>query len=160
MGAAAPRWRDFGPRAPYTFVVLQRVNFFHIEKKAKTAMRGAMACDVAAERRLDVIKDLLEVLPRSRGFRVNADGSVSVYPASSRARLSLLQSRRATPGCPSVHRAQSRRGASVLRTHAPAAALNARRSAPRGVSRPNFACSSSPATVSYTHLTLPTNREV
>ena len=49
-------------------------------------MRGAMAGDVAAERRLDVIKDLLEVLPRSRGFRVNADGSVSVYPASLRAR--------------------------------------------------------------------------
>ena len=35
-------------------------------------MRGAMAGDVAAERRLDFIKDLLEVLPRSRGFRVNA----------------------------------------------------------------------------------------
>ena len=51
------------------------------------AMRCAMAGDVAAERRLDVIKDLLKVLPRSRGFRVNADGSVSVYPASSRARL-------------------------------------------------------------------------
>ena len=50
-------------------------------------MRGAMAGDVAAERRLDVIKDLLEVLPRSRGFRVHADGSVSVYLASSRARL-------------------------------------------------------------------------
>ena len=28
-------------------------------------MRCAMASDVAAERRLDVIKDLLEVLPRS-----------------------------------------------------------------------------------------------
>ena len=50
-------------------------------------MRCAMAGDVAAERRRDVIKGLLEVLPRSRGFRVNADGSVSVYPASSRARF-------------------------------------------------------------------------
>ena len=58
---------------------------------------------------------------------------------------SLLQSRRAIPGRPSVTRARSRRGASVLRTHAPAAALHARRSTPKGVSRRNFACSSSPA---------------
>ena len=39
----------------------------------------------ATERRLDVIKDLLKVLPRGRGFRVAADLSVSVYPASQRA---------------------------------------------------------------------------
>ena len=50
-------------------------------------MRGAMAGDVAAERQLNVIERLLALMPRSRGFRVNADGSVSVYPASSRARL-------------------------------------------------------------------------
>ena len=47
-----------------------------------------MAGDVAAERQLNVIERLLAFLiaflPRSRGFRVTADGSVSVYPASSR----------------------------------------------------------------------------
>ena len=48
-------------------------------------MRGTMDGDVAAERRLNAIKDLLKVLPRSRGFRVSADGSVSVYPATQRA---------------------------------------------------------------------------
>ena len=41
------------------------------------AMRGTMDGDVAAERRLNAIKDLLEVLPRSRGFRVSLDGNVS-----------------------------------------------------------------------------------
>ena len=41
-------------------------------------MRGAMDGDVAAERQLNAIKDLLEVLPRSRGFRVSLDGNVSV----------------------------------------------------------------------------------
>ena len=50
-------------------------------------MRGAMAGDVAAERQLNAIERLVALLPRSRGFRVHADGSVSVYPASSRARL-------------------------------------------------------------------------
>ena len=49
------------------------------------AMRGTMDGDVAAERRLNAIKDLLEVLPRSRGFRVSLDGNVSVYPATQRA---------------------------------------------------------------------------
>ena len=48
-------------------------------------MRGTMDGDVAAERQLNAIKDLLKVLPRSRGFRVSADGSVSVYPATQRA---------------------------------------------------------------------------
>ena len=48
-------------------------------------MRGAMDGDVAAERQLNAIKDLLEVLPRSRGFRVSLDGNVSVYPATQRA---------------------------------------------------------------------------
>jgi hypothetical protein len=46
-----------------------------------------MPADVAAERQLNVIERLLAFLPRSRGFRVNADASVSVYPASPRARL-------------------------------------------------------------------------
>ena len=50
-------------------------------------MRGAVAGDVAAERQLDLIERLLALMPRSRGFRVSADGSVSVYPAPSRARL-------------------------------------------------------------------------
>ena len=45
-------------------------------------MRGVMDGDVAAERQLNAIKDLLEVLPRSRGFRVSLDGNVSVYPAT------------------------------------------------------------------------------
>ena len=50
-------------------------------------MRGAMDGDVAAERQLNVIERLLARMPRDRGFRVHTDGSVSVYPASSRARL-------------------------------------------------------------------------
>ena len=48
-------------------------------------MRGTSPATSATERRLDVIKDLLKVLPRGRGFRVAADLSVSVYPASQRA---------------------------------------------------------------------------
>ena len=48
-------------------------------------MRGTTPATSATERRLDVIKDLLKVLPRNRGFRVAADCSVSVYPASQRA---------------------------------------------------------------------------
>ena len=48
-------------------------------------MRGTTPATSATERRLDVIKDLLKVLPRDRGFRVAADCSVSVYPASQRA---------------------------------------------------------------------------
>jgi len=50
-------------------------------------MRGAMDGDVAAERQLNVVVRLLVRMPRGRGFRVHTDGSVSVYPASSRARL-------------------------------------------------------------------------
>ena len=49
-------------------------------------MRGTMPADVAAERQLTVVERLHVLLPRSRGFRVSADGSVSVYLASSRAR--------------------------------------------------------------------------
>ena len=104
--------------------------------------------DVAAERQLNAIERLLAFLPRRRGFRVNADASVSIYPAraSPRARLPAEKREGYTPGAQgSVNRARSRRGASVLRTHAPAAALHARRSTPKGVSRRNFACSSSPA---------------
>ena len=69
-------------------------------KKRGAAMRGTMDGDVAAERRLDVIKDLLKVLPRSRGFRVHADGSVSVYPAPSRAPARLLAEKREGPKPP------------------------------------------------------------
>ena len=46
-----------------------------------------MPADVAAERQLNVIERLLALMPRSRGFQVKADASISVYPASSRARL-------------------------------------------------------------------------
>ena len=49
-------------------------------------MRGTMDGDVAAERQLIAVERLLARMPRSRGFRVSADGTVSVYPASSRAR--------------------------------------------------------------------------
>ena len=48
-------------------------------------MRGATGDVAAAERQLNAIEDLLKVLPRSRGFRVSTDGSVSVYPATQRA---------------------------------------------------------------------------
>ena len=51
-------------------------------------MRGTMDGDVAAERQLNAIKDLLKVLPRSRGFRVSVDGSVSVYPATQQSLVS------------------------------------------------------------------------
>ena len=50
-------------------------------------MRGATGDVAAAERQLNVIERLLGRMPRNRGFRVHTDGSVSVYPASSRARL-------------------------------------------------------------------------
>ena len=50
-------------------------------------MRDAMDGDVAAERQLNFVERLLVRMPRNRGFRVHADGSVSVYPAPSRARL-------------------------------------------------------------------------
>ena len=84
-------------------------------------------------------------MPRSRGFWVSTDGNVSVYPASPRARLPA-EKREGYPKPPKREpRSEPRRGASVLRTHAPAAALHARRSTPKGVSRRNFACSSSPA---------------
>ena len=49
-------------------------------------MRGTMDGDVPAERQLIAVERLLARMPRSRGFRVSADGTVSVYPASSRAR--------------------------------------------------------------------------
>ena len=56
--------------------------------------------DVAAERQLNAIERLLAFLPaRSRGFRVNADASVSIYPAraSPRAHGSPLKSGKAIP---------------------------------------------------------------
>ena len=45
-------------------------------------MRGATGDVAAAERQLNAIERLLAFMPRSRGFRVSADGSVSVYPAT------------------------------------------------------------------------------
>ena len=58
-----------------------------LQQAVRTVMRGTMPADVAAERQLNVIERLLALMPRSRGFQVNADASISVYPASSRARL-------------------------------------------------------------------------
>ena len=58
-----------------------------LQQAVRTVMRGTMPADVAAERQLNVIERLLGRMPRNRGFRVHTDGSVSVYPASSRARL-------------------------------------------------------------------------
>ena len=79
-------------------------------------MRGTMDGDVAAERRLDVIKDLLKVLPRSRGFRVAADGSVSVYPASQRAaRLPAAKQGRSPR---SKRESRSEQGSKRAATHA------------------------------------------
>ena len=92
------------------------------------AMRGTMDGDVAAERRLNAIKDLLKVLPRSRGFRVSADGSVSVYPATQRAwRFSAakqegsLKSKRASrseQGSKRAANARTRRSAARAAKHA------------------------------------------
>ena len=74
-------------------------------------MRDEMAGDVAAERQLNVIERLLALMPRtwprSRGFWVSADGNVSVYPASPRARLPAEKSVKAIPSRPSVNRARS-----------------------------------------------------
>ena len=42
-------------------------------------MHGATSDVAAAERQLNAIERLLAFMPRSRGFRVSADGSVSVY---------------------------------------------------------------------------------
>ena len=56
-------------------------------------MRGAMDGDVAAERQLNFVERLLVRMPRDRGFQVHADGSVSVYPAPSRARPSAAKQR-------------------------------------------------------------------
>ena len=92
------------------------------------AMRGAMDGDVAAERRLNAIKDLLEVLPRSRGFRVSLDGNVSVYPATQRAWRSpaakqegSLKSKRASrseQGSKRAANARTRRSAARAAKHA------------------------------------------
>ena len=107
-------------------------------------MRGATGDVAAAERQLNAIEDLL-----SRSCRAAVGSGLALTAASASTRppnvrgASLLLSRKALSN-PSVHRARSR-GASVLRTHAPAAALHARRSTPKGVSRRYFACSSSPA---------------
>ena len=103
------------------------------------AMREAID-DVATERLLKIVARLLATMPRSRGFRIGADGSISIYPATPRVRPPAERHRKALPCHPSVTHAWSR-GASVHRTHAPAAALNARRSTPKCVRRRKTACS-------------------
>jgi hypothetical protein len=51
--------------------------------------------DVATERLVELTARLVVVLPRGRGFRLGADGSISVYPASAaRAAPSVLRSRK------------------------------------------------------------------
>ena len=76
------------------------------------AMRDEMAGDVAAERQLIVIERVLVLLPRSRGFRVSADGTVSIYPASKRASRSEQGSKRAATN------ARTRRSAARAAKHA------------------------------------------
>ena len=87
-------------------------------------MRGAVAGDVAAERQLDLIERLLALMPRSRGFRVSADGSVSVYPAPSRARLPAAKQKsypRPPERAPRSEQAGGKRAANAPRTRRSAA---------------------------------------
>ena len=93
-------------------------------------MRGTTPADVAAERQLTVVERLHVLLPRSRGFRGSADGSVGVYPASSHARHLPAARQEGSPRSKREPRS-GRRRASVLRTHAPAAALRAAKHAER-----------------------------
>mmetsp|Transcript_20464 Transcript_20464/g.51872 ORF Transcript_20464/g.51872 Transcript_20464/m.51872 type:complete len:269 (+) Transcript_20464:76-882(+) len=60
-------------------------------------MRDAMDGDVAAERQLNFVERLLVRMPRNRGFRVHADGSVSVYPVPSRARFPAAKQKSSSP---------------------------------------------------------------
>ena len=90
-------------------------------------MRGTTPADVAAERQLTVVERLHVLLPRSRGFRGSADGSVGVYPASSHARH-LPAARQ--EGSPRSKR-EPRLGAEGKR----AANARTRRSASRGEAR-------------------------
>ena len=88
-------------------------------------MRSDVPRDVAAERQLIVIERVLVLLPRSHGFRVSADGTVSVYPAPQRARrLSLHAAKQ--EGSPKSKRASrseqgSKRAATNARTRRSAA---------------------------------------
>jgi hypothetical protein len=50
-----------------------------LQQAVRTAMRGTMPADVAAERQLNVIERLLALMPRSRGFQVKADASTAFY---------------------------------------------------------------------------------
>ena len=74
------------PVQPKTLVGEGKKNYPNSSKQDGAAMRGTMDGDLAAERQLIAVERLLARMPRSRGFRVSADGTVSVYPASSRAR--------------------------------------------------------------------------
>ena len=60
-------------------------------------MRDAMDGDVAAERQLKLVESLLARMPGKRGFRVHADGSVSVYPVPSRARFHAARQKSSSP---------------------------------------------------------------
>ena len=135
MGYVRTTWVDLGcERQPGVRTA------FWVRVRTCLSRCGATGDVAAAERQLNAIERLLAFMPRSRGFRVLAltAASASTRPPNVRG-ASLLRSRKALSN-PSVHRARSR-GASVLRlTHAPAAALHARRSTPKGVSRRRSAC--------------------
>ena len=54
---------------------------------ARTCTDSTDSTDVATERLVRLAVRLAAVMPRTRGYRVGADGSISVYPASPRVRL-------------------------------------------------------------------------
>ena len=54
---------------------------------ARTCTDSTDSTDVATERLVRLAVRLAAVMPRTRGYRIGADGSISVYPASPRVRL-------------------------------------------------------------------------
>ena len=86
-------------------------------------MRGTSPADAAAERQLNVIERVLVLLPRSRGFRVSAEGTVSVYPASQRARRLPAAKQEGSPKSKRASRSEqgSKRAARNVRTRRSAA---------------------------------------
>ena len=67
----------------------------HPSRKPQSFAMPKETDDVATERLVELTARLVVVLPRGRGFRLGADGSISVYPASAaRAAPSVLRSRK------------------------------------------------------------------
>ena len=86
--------------------------------------------DVAAERQLNFVERLLARMPGNRGFRVHADGSVSVYPVPSHARFPAARQKapRLSKREPRSEEAGSKRAANArTRRSAARAAKHARR---------------------------------